>query len=78
MRTQSKSIRFGVGWMKQTAKGVEYISAVAGGKKDQPLKLLIQDDDGNQVEVENFAVFFNEEKKTEKAPDVNFVFTPKE
>ena len=73
----SKSVKFGVGWLKQSAKGDEYISAVAGGNKNAPVKLILQDENGNQQEVANFAVFFNEDKKTPKAPDVSFVFTPK-
>jgi uncharacterized protein (DUF736 family) len=73
---RGQSIKFGVGWLKQSQNGSEYISAVAGGQKNT-VKLILQDEAGNQQEVENFAVFFNQDKKTPKAPDVSFVFTPK-
>ena len=61
------------GWLKQGKKG-EYISAAVNNK----LKMTIQTEEGQTLAVTNFAVFFQDEKSSEKAPDVRFVFTSEE
>lgn len=75
--SQSKSKQIGVGWLKETKAGKQYISARANGKL-QKIKLLAEMEDGSTVPVNSFAVLFNEEKPSENAPDVRFVFTPEE
>jgi hypothetical protein len=73
----SKYLEFAVGWLKETTKG-QYISAQTS--KGNPatgkpaVKLIAEFDDGRQVTLTNFAVFFNENKKSEKTPDVQFVY----
>lgn len=69
-----KYTQFAVGWLKEKKDGNQYISAKANGKL-QKVKLLLQTEDGNTVPVDSFAVFFNSEKPSEKAPDVQFVFS---
>ncbi len=61
------------GWLKQGKKG-EYISAAVNNK----LKMTIETEDGQKLAITNFAVFFQDEKSSEKAPDVRFVFTTEE
>lgn len=58
------------GWLKEGQKG-QYISASV----DKKVKLNVELEDGTQVPLTSFAVFFSEEKKNEKAPDVRFVFS---
>lgn len=72
-----KSAQIGVGWLKNTRDGRQFISARSNGAS-QKVKLFAQMEDGSTVPVNTFAVFFNEQKPNEKAPDVQFVFTPEE
>lgn len=79
----SKYTEFAVGWLKQSDKKGEYVSAVlAKGNpaKNRPgiKKLTLELDNGQVSEVTNFAMFFNEKKLSDKAPDVQFVFTTEE
>ena len=65
----SKPLNIGAGWLKNTAKGDQFISCVAGDKQ-KGLKLLLQNASGETMEVSNFNVFFSANKKSPKAPDV--------
>ena len=69
-----KYINFGVGWLKNTQKGDEYISATSKGK-NQKGKLMYEDENGDSYEVSSFAVFFNNNKKKADHPDVQFTFS---
>lgn len=78
----NKYNEFAVGWLKQSKNKGEYVSAVASkgnpnapGGNNPKIKLLAEFEDGTQREITNFAMFFNENKKSEKAPDVRFVFS---
>jgi hypothetical protein len=62
------------GWLKENQKtGAQYISAMV----DKKVKLTATLENGQVVDVTNFAVFFAEEgtKKNPKAPDVRFTFS---
>ena len=73
---------FSVGWLKKTQKGEEYVSCIpAKGNpaKGKPgYKIVLETDDGRRQEVTSFAMFFNQNKQSEKAPDVRLVFTAQE
>lgn len=73
MNNNRKYHTIGSGWLKDGKKG-QYISASVNNK----VKLTVQLEDGTQKVINNFAVFFSEEKTSEKAPDVRFVFTTEE
>lgn len=69
-----------VGWLKQSQTKGEYVSAVVAKgnpKNGKPgvSKITVQMDNGEVHEINGFAMFFNENKKSDKAPDVQFVFT---
>lgn len=69
-----------VGWLKQSDKRGEYVSAVVAKgnpKSGKPgvSKITVEMDNGEVHEINGFAMFFNENKKSEKAPDVQFVFS---
>jgi len=69
-----------VGWLNQSEKKGEYVSAVVAKGNDKNgkpgvSKFTVEFDNGEKLEVTNFAMFFNENKKSEKAPDVQFVVT---
>ncbi|HEY8365684.1 MAG TPA: hypothetical protein VIL57_00925 [Bacteroidia bacterium] len=63
-----------VGWVRQGKDGKDYISAAANGEKAK-VKLFAQLEDGTQVSVDSFFVKFKEDKKSERAPDVDFIFS---
>ncbi len=67
-------LTFAAGWLRKGKDGTEYISAVANGEKSK-VKLSVTLEDGSVVAVNNFAVFFADEKEKEASPDVRFVFT---
>ena len=69
-----KYVNFANGWLKQTKAGAEYISASTEGKFVKT-KLMIELEDGSVVPVKSFAVFFNQNKKKEAHPDVQFTLT---
>ena len=76
MQSETKTVEFGVGWLNEKKDGTQYISARSSGER-QAVKLLVEDvNTGEQVTVSSFAVFFNNNKTNEKAPDVSFRFTP--
>jgi hypothetical protein len=69
-----------VGWLKQSAAKGEYVSAVTAkgnpkSGKPSVSKFTVEFDNGEKLDITNFAMFFNENKKSEKAPDVQFVIT---
>ena len=65
---------FAAGWLRKGRDGSEYISAVANGAKSK-VKLTATLEDGTEVPVNSFAVFFADSKEKEESPDVRFVFT---
>lgn len=76
----TKYVEFAVGWLKNSEKKGEYVSAVLA--KGNPAKnrpgiksLTVELDNGETMKVTNFAMFFNENKVSDKAPDVQFTFT---
>lgn len=76
-KQNSKYQEFAAGWIKKSKAGVEFISAVADNKRTKT-KIYLENEDGSTVEVSNFVVFFNENKKNENSPDVRFVFSKAE
>jgi len=74
---QYKNHRFGVGWINETNNGGQVINAKVNGERDK-VKLILELEDGSKVQPENFRVFFNDDKSSERAPDVNFVFSVQE
>lgn len=74
---KSNMVEFAIGWLQKTKNGDEYVSASASkgnpAKGKPGYKLLIQTEDGRTLPVEKFAMFFNENKTSEKSPDVRFV-----
>jgi acylphosphatase len=69
-----KFVNFGVGWVRQTKDGSNYISAVVGGRNLKVKQLKAVLDSGEEVEVSKFAVYWNKEKQTDKSPDVRLTF----
>ena len=79
----SKYHEIAVGWLKQSEKRGEYVSAIASKgnpKSNRPgvNKITVTYDNGQEIEFTSFAMFFNDNKKSEKAPDVSFVATTEE
>jgi len=75
-----KYTEIAVGWLKQSATKGEYVSAVmakGNPKSGKPgvAKITVEMDNGETMDVTGFAMFFNENKKSEKAPDVQFVIS---
>lgn len=71
---------FAVGWLKKSEKKGEYVSAIlakGNPKNGKPgvSKITVEMDNGEVAEIKGFAMFFNETKKSDKAPDVQFVFS---
>lgn len=66
--------RIAVGWVKKNKSNADYVSATTQSK-DSKLKLFAQLEDGSTVEVTNFAMLWNQNKKQDNHPDVHFVFT---
>lgn len=76
-------VEVAVGWLKQSQTKGEYVSAViakGNPKTGKPgvAKLTLELDSGEVLNITNFAMFFNENKKSEKGPDVQFVLTTDE
>ena len=71
---KNKYVNMGIGWLKSGKDGSQYISAVGGDQRDGS-SLFLRDSSGKEVEIKSFAVFFNSDKKHDKAPDVRFTFT---
>lgn len=69
---QGKYQEFAAGWIKTSKSGTEFISAVADNKRTKT-KVYLETEDGAKIELSNFVVFFNENKKNENSPDVRFV-----
>lgn len=79
----SRYVEFSVGWLKQSKNRGEYVSAMiskGNPKTGKPgvAKITVELDNGEVAEITGFAMFFNENKKSEKAPDVQFVFSIEE
>jgi hypothetical protein len=72
----SKYHKFAVGWLKENENKGQYVSAVLSRSKSSKnaIKLIAEFADGRQMELTNFAMFFNENKNSENSPDVQFVF----
>ena len=75
-----KAVEFASGWLnkKKDNPNVEYISALATKASSMSTKpgiksIKIELDNGEVIETTKFQVHFNENKKSEKAPDVRFV-----
>jgi hypothetical protein len=76
----SKYNEFAVGWLKENKNKGQYVAAIVSKgnpKTGKPgvAKISVEYENGEVAEISNFAVFFNENKKSEKAPDVQFVFS---
>ncbi len=78
---------FAIGWLKQrtnkqTNAQEDFVSAVpvqANAKMNQSgVKLIAKYDNGEEKEITNFLMNFNNNKKSEKAPDVQFFFITEE
>lgn len=77
---------FAIGWLRQKTnkegQQEDYVSAVpvqANVKMNRPgVKIIARMDNGEEVEIENFVMYFNGSKQNEKAPDVQFFFTTQE
>lgn len=67
-------VNFAAGWLKKDRNGDEYVSASADGK-NQKTKLFVELENGETVQVGNFAMFFNKNKQKDNHPDVSFTFT---
>ena len=65
---------FAAGWLRKKKDGSEYISAVANGQKSK-VKITATLEDGTEVALDSFAVFFADGKEAENSPDVRFVFS---
>lgn len=79
----SKFTEIAVGWLKQSKNKGEYVSAIlakGNPKNGKPgvAKITVEMDNGETHEIKGFAMFFNESKKSEKAPDVQFVISENE
>lgn len=79
----TKYFEIAVGWLKQSEKKGEYVSAIpakGNPKTGKPAvtKITAEFDNGEVIQVDSFAMFFNENKKSDKAPDVQFVVTLKD
>jgi uncharacterized protein (DUF736 family) len=73
----SKYVNIGAGWLKSKKDGSQFISGLFGDKKSG-LKVLLQNEKGEIVELTNVAIFFNQQKKKDSHPDVNFTITLEE
>jgi hypothetical protein len=79
----SKFTEIAVGWLKQSQNKGEYVSAVlakGNPSKGKPgvSKLVVHLDNGETMDITGFAMFFNESKKSDKAPDVQFIVSKDE
>lgn len=68
---------FAVGWTKTHQSRGDFLSCSANGK-GQKVKLMAELENGETVMISSFAAFFNDDKPSDKAPDVQFVFTTEE
>lgn len=79
MSSNKTTVEFAVGWLKARQNGEEYVSGIPAkgnpAKGKPQFKIILETEDGRQQVVESFAMFFNQNKQSEKAPDVRFVFT---
>jgi uncharacterized protein (DUF736 family) len=72
-----KYYSFASGWVRKKGNGEEYISCAANGEK-ATVKLLAQLGNGKTIPIDNFAIFFDAEKKHDKSPDVRCTFSVEE
>jgi len=70
----NKFTQFAAGWLRNQKDGTEYVSAAANGERNK-VKLLVELENGEQVPVNNFVMFFNQRKTKENHPDVQFYFS---
>jgi hypothetical protein len=70
METNRKKLYWASGWIKAGKEGGEFVSASLNPRKN--IKMFLQLEDGSQIEVQHFNMFFNNEKQTDKSPDVSF------
>lgn len=75
-QNQIKSLTFANGWVKTSKQGTEYISVSSNPEKSYPagIKLLAELPDGRTVQLNNFQMYWNTEKRSENSPDVRFSF----
>lgn len=66
---------FASGWIRKNSQGRDYISAAANGQKATVELVARVKETGEELPLNNFAVFFEEEKKNDKSPDVRFTFS---
>ncbi len=72
---KKKYHQIGAGWLKSHPNSGEYVSALAEEKK---LKLFVQLENEEVIQVKSFAMYTNDKKNSPNAPDVRFVFTTEE
>lgn len=67
-------ITIGAGWLRQGKDGSEYISCVAGDKRNNTK--LYAEVNGVMTPVESFALFFQDKDESHpKSPDLRVVFS---
>jgi hypothetical protein len=64
-------LQVGVGWLKQSKSGSEFVSGSLADKKGKT-KVFVETEDGTVIPVGSFFMFFNENKQKETHPDVRF------
>lgn len=66
----------GAGWTK-SYNGKDYISCRANSEANEKGNVRLQavNQNGETVDIESFAMYWNDEKKSENSPDVRFVFS---
>lgn len=73
---EKQYFNLGAGWVKQGKNG-EYISCQANKEADGNGKVRLQavNENGETVDISNFVIFYNKNKKKENHPDINLFFT---
>lgn len=67
----------GAGWERTDQNGNEYISCRANSQANDKgnVKLQAVNENGETVNIESFAMYYNKDKDKDSHPDVRFVFS---